>query len=924
MKPETNLLYRWGKWTAANPKRTLLITLVITIIMMIGFSFLSLEMSFYSIMPESSPQVKDMKAIMNEFPFSQNIVVVLDARNSESEYKKQLVINSINAITEELQSEIHAEYVDSVYGTVDRKFLENHGFMLSEPDELERLVDLYASADFEDFLANLNNDLEREFSGNNQAIEDQELQLVTWVNGLSQILSQFASSLEGVSVANQDISESLSSYLIGDPYYLNRDETMGLLFINPSYTIDDFVLMVEGTEYIDKIVREIAFNNGTQAGLTGFMTVGKDEMVTSEQGFALAMGIAFSLILILLIIVFRMRSTPIIIGLPLFLGIIWTAGLTGYFINRLSIVTAMYLVALVGLGVDYAIHILTGYVQERDRGKEYIEAIALSFQKNGRGIITGALTTAVAFLALLVAESELMQELALVSSMGILAELLAMFLLIPAILGLRGETYRKKNKRDPMLDKKQHIKSTAAGAIGHWIQRAPWAFILSSLILVLVLSIFAPGISIEDNIMNMEAEGLESVELQEVIVEEFGLASDVLYIKAENLHDIPELQAALEDLASVKSVDALIDWIPTQTQQTERRSYLEQIQNQVLNWNSSESEEISLNQRYELLLEELYRLEFNLIELGDLSILGGQDRAAFTLNKITGLNNQGEKVSNSVFDRLFQTLEQQNQAASAFLEYQSKFETALSEKLITLANTQTISLSMIPQIILDSFVSSETNASLISIAPKQNPWDGINRQIFSSQVNSVTDQATGMVLAADQLVKIVEVDGVRALIAALIAVFIILLLDFRNIKLTLLTFIPLSMAFLSLIGFMVLANIKFDFINIIAIPLLVGIGIDDTVHINHRYLLEGKGAMTEVLASTGTAILLTTITTMIGFASFIPSLMKAMQSTGIVLTLAMALAFVFSILFYPSLLSLVSEKWNWNLNSWTRSKSKNT
>jgi predicted RND superfamily exporter protein len=119
---------------------------------------------------------------------------------------------------------------------------------------------------------------------------------------------------------------------------------------------------------------------------------------------------------------------------------------------------------------------------------------------------------------------------------------------------------------------------------------------------------------------------------------------------------------------------------------------------------------------------------------------------------------------------------------------------------------------------------------------------------------------------------------------------------------------------------MAIFGIKFDFINIIAVPLLVGIGIDDAVHINHRYLLEGRGGMEKALAGTGSAVALTTATTMIGFSSFIPSVMRAMRSTGIVLTLAMALAFIFSVLFHPGLLILVSEKLGWNLSPRIRYK----
>jgi predicted RND superfamily exporter protein len=114
------------------------------------------------------------------------------------------------------------------------------------------------------------------------------------------------------------------------------------------------------------------------------------------------------------------------------------------------------------------------------------------------------------------------------------------------------------------------------------------------------------------------------------------------------------------------------------------------------------------------------------------------------------------------------------------------------------------------------------------------------------------------------------------------------------------------------------AGIRFDFINIIVIPLLIGIGIDDAVHINHRYLTEGSGKMAVVISKTGRAVLLTSLTTIIGFGSFIPSIMRAMRSTGIVLSIAMALAFLFSIVFHPAVLMVMRERWGWKITSWTR------
>ena len=143
-------------------------------------------------------------------------------------------------------------------------------------------------------------------------------------------------------------------------------------------------------------------------------------------------------------------------------------------------------------------------------------------------------------------------------------------------------------------------------------------------------------------------------------------------------------------------------------------------------------------------------------------------------------------------------------------------------------------------------------------------------------------------------------------------------MDFRNFKLSILTLLPLLLSFTSLFGIMAATGIRFDFVNIISVPLLIGIGIDDAVHINHRYLIEGKGKMNLVVSKTGVAVLMTTVTTIIGFASFIPSVMRAMRSTGVVLSIAMALAFLFSVLFHPALLVIMSEKLGWNIQAWGR------
>ena len=132
----------------------------------------------------------------------------------------------------------------------------------------------------------------------------------------------------------------------------------------------------------------------------------------------------------------------------------------------------------------------------------------------------------------------------------------------------------------------------------------------------------------------------------------------------------------------------------------------------------------------------------------------------------------------------------------------------------------------------------------------------------------------------NQMIQIAKIDGVRAAVAALITIFFLLLIDFRNLKLSLLTLLPLALSMASLLGIMAVAGIKFDFINIIAIPLLIGIGIDDGVHFTNTYCKSDHINMSEGMFQTGRAVVLTSLTTLVGFGSIALSHYPGLRSMG--------------------------------------------
>lgn len=893
-----DLLGSWALWSACSYRKAGIIAAAVTVVLSLGFLRLDMEMTFYSMMPQSSDKVADLERITDNFPFASQIILVV---GHEGGSDTQTVKRAIDALVAEFEKPEYEEYIEGIYASVDRSFLKQHGLMLLDSDKLARFTETYTNLNLTPLLASINDELEHEYTGNADNLADDELVAVTEFRSLEALLGLIDEAAGGITPDRGGVDETVEAYLLGEPYFLSKDESMGLLFLMPSFTMNDFLNLGVISD-LELKAKEIAAAEGTSAGMTGMIVVGKDEMETSEQGLGASMSIAFILIIALMVLAFRMYSAPLLAGVPLLVGIIWTAGAAGLFIGRLNIMTAMYMVALLGLGIDYAIHIFSAYIQGRDDGLDWLDALKAAYQISVPGIVTGALTTAAAFFALAFARTEIMRELGIIAGLGILCEAAAMLLLIPPLLGRRHIALEKKGKPDSISRKKVRIKSSLTGRLGRLVSAHPGLFVLMLLSAGILLAFAAPGVEIEDNLMKMEAKGLESIELQDQLVEEFGMAPDGMFILGNDLAELETLSEKIEELETVASVDSVSDYLPSESVQRARAALIDQYKLLLADRGTPE-EEI---EPY-LLLDEIFRLEMNLVELGDLAYLGNMERLSPVLNEITGINNEGAKYRESVFDRLASSLDIETAGEALYL-LQEEVDSAMGSMLESMADSSQIHQEKLPAMIRDSFISRQGDEYLLAVNAEENPWDGEKRKAFRDQLETVTDRATGLILVADQLTYMATTDGVRSSIIALIVVGLILLADFRNLKLTLLTFLPLLLSFAGLFGIMALTGIKFDFINIIAIPLLIGIGIDDAVHINHRYRLEGRGKMDRVIERTGTAVLLTTVTTIIGFASFIPSIMRAMRSTGIVLSIAMALAFLYSILFHPALLIIIHER----------------
>jgi predicted RND superfamily exporter protein len=186
--------------------------------------------------------------------------------------------------------------------------------------------------------------------------------------------------------------------------------------------------------------------------------------------------------------------------------------------------------------------------------------------------------------------------------------------------------------------------------------------------------------------------------------------------------------------------------------------------------------------------------------------------------------------------------------------------------------------------------------------------DGRNSIAFRNDVTDITTESgktysasSSNVVMADMLIVMLR-EGEYAVALTFVVVFLLVLLDLRELKGTLLVLTPLALGMLWMLGIMVLSGMKLNLFNIVVLPSVIGIGVDNGVHIYHRYREEGAGSLRFVLRHTGLAIMMTTLTTIVGYSGLIIAHHPGLNSIGDLAVIGITATFVTAIIVLPAIL----------------------
>ncbi len=192
--------------------------------------------------------------------------------------------------------------------------------------------------------------------------------------------------------------------------------------------------------------------------------------------------------------------------------------------------------------------------------------------------------------------------------------------------------------------------------------------------------------------------------------------------------------------------------------------------------------------------------------------------------------------------------------------------------------------------------------------------NGLNAIEFLKDVGTIKT-ASGKVFHASssniitaEMLLIMIKEGKLAVLLTLLVVFVIVLIDFRKLGATLLVLSPLlvGVAWMGLAMF--LMGMKLNFFNIVVFPSIIGVGVDNGVHIYHRYREEGPGSLLHVLKNTGMAISMTTATTIVGYSGLILASHPGLNSIGDLAVIGLLATFVTAMIVLPALLQSIESR----------------
>jgi uncharacterized protein len=815
-----------------------------------------------------------------EFGSAEDVIVVVEGASQEQ----------VTPVIDEVAAELHREtrLWNTVLHKIELEKLRCKGLYYLKAEELagiEQFLDRYAPVISGNWSQMSLRSMAAEMGQTLQCIQSPqglEPQAQVQIAAAGKQIAAFFDSLVlalGDSAKYQspfpDMGDKMGRDQARAQYLLAKQGRMG--FIQLKLTAgqkDSFTGNNDAVNALHRIVERARSRHADMLiGLTGLPIIEHDEMSSSESSMAVATVLSIAGVVLVVLLGFGGLRHSMLPMAALMLGMVWSLGYTVLTVGHLNILSSAFGAILTGLGINYGIYIIARYLQLREAGRTVEDALMETAGTISPGIVIGMIATAVSFCMAGFTEFVGVAELGIVAGGGVMLCCLAAMTVLPAMIYLSDRfQYRA-------LPKPLEFHRWLNPICGYPRSVLTWGTVGT-----IILGVGIAKVWYDHNLLHMQAEGLESVALEQKILTEGNQSASFAVSIADSAQALLARKKQFLQLSSVKNIIEIDSYLTPDDSSSEadlaaKRQVIERI-----------------NRRLANLPQQVPQLP-----LASMQEMGQMFAAAQAMPA-------GDPIADLIRQRVGQVAEliqrmPQSESYARLAGFQQAMAADVLARLYALrsaANPEPPQLSDLPVSLVARFVSP-SGKHLMKVFSKGDIWDMAAMERFVRQVRSVDKNATGNPVQVYEASLQMKRSYEQATWFALCTILPVMFLNLGNLRDTFLAVLPLVACMLQLFGIMGFLNIPFNAANMISLPLMLGMGVDNGINIVYDFRRQTERY--RMSPSTAVAVVLNTLTTMVGFAVLMLAEHRGLQSLGRVLTIGMSCSLVSSLVFLPAFLA---------------------
>ncbi len=871
------VIYKWVNLVTACPRITLLISFLLTVLL--GFhasKHLGVITDTAVMLSERLEYLKVHRHFKREFPHSYNQIVILIEGITPD-----ISVDARDRLASALRAK--KRLFKWVYLPGDDKFFRENGLLFLDTKDLERLSDNLAKA---------------------QPILSRLLEETNLTGLFSTLILALNEKKKGTEIPIENVlrelNHSFSELNHGRFYEMSwmslMSEGVGnlpkrqIIICQPSVNYKTILPGKSAISTIRDMARELNLtpSRGVRILLTGDIPMQYDELKSVTKGAKMA-GI-LSLVMVSAVLLTGLGSFRLVLATlsPLVAGLVWTAWFASITIGHLNMISVAFAVLFIGLGVDYAIHLSLRYRELIKQGNESKDALLMACQDVGPSLVLCALTTSVGFYSFMPTDFSGVAELGLISGTGMFIALFANLTILPAVVAIFPLSARHK-RIYYVTSESHHLLLRIVG-----IPYRHGSFIRVFTIISTFFCLFLlPRVHFDSNPIHLRDPDAESIIAFKKLLEEPHGSPWSVEALVKTRKEAVKKKAAFESLPLVKHVLWIGSFIPKD--QDEKLGIIEDLE-MLLGPILYEDVKIKRGE-WKKEFDSLIKFKDALYKSKDLFNKKEEKELVSSLiqniNYFIGpLKEKDEKFVKPEISRLRDTLLGSFPSRIRYLKDSLKAGEIKEEGL--------------PQNLRSQWIGKDGSYRL-QVVPKKNPENDQELMAFVDATRKIDKKVTGYPVLVIEGGRAVVKAFKQAFLYSLFAILFLLLILMPRWTDAVIILYSLFLAGLFSAAFMVFFHIPLNFANIIALPLIMGIGVDNGIHIVHRHRRALESPSSLLQTSTARGIFFSTLTTICSFGNLAVSPHVGMASMGKLLTIGITMALLTSMFMIPAFL-LVKRK----------------